>query len=195
MRNLSITLASSLALAIALAACGGGSSSAPRPTTAERPAMPADMCPVDVPGTTVTAEDTEAGGALVFVTTGDVAELRRRVAAMAAMHNEHHQGGAAGGAPAASEPPMHGMHGMHGGDAPPPAMMALMHSRAAASDIEGGARVDLAASPGEAPAVQAAVREHAAAMAHNGCALHGGHEHGGHEHGGHEHGGGMHHHD
>lgn len=36
-----------------------------------------------VEGTTVTAVDTETGVALAFTTSGDVAELRRRVAAMA----------------------------------------------------------------------------------------------------------------
>jgi hypothetical protein len=46
-------------------------------------------CPMQVPGTTVRAEEVEGGSAIVFSTTGDVAELRRRVAAMAAMHNEH----------------------------------------------------------------------------------------------------------
>jgi hypothetical protein len=46
-------------------------------------------CPLQVPGTTVRAEEVQGGSAMVFSTTGDVAELRRRVAAMAAMHNEH----------------------------------------------------------------------------------------------------------
>lgn len=38
----------------------------------------------------VTVEDTDRGAALVFVTTGDVNEVRKRVAAMKDMHNEHH---------------------------------------------------------------------------------------------------------
>jgi hypothetical protein len=46
-------------------------------------------CPMAVPGTTATAEEREGGAALVFTTTGDVAELRRRVTAMAEMHNKH----------------------------------------------------------------------------------------------------------
>lgn len=54
-------------------------------------------CPVSVPGTSVNVEDTDTGAALVFVTTGDVAELRKRVSAMAQMHNEHH--GAMGALP------------------------------------------------------------------------------------------------
>lgn len=46
----------------------------------------AGMCPLAVPATTVRSEETEGGASLTFVTSGDVAELRRRVAAMAKMH-------------------------------------------------------------------------------------------------------------
>lgn len=46
----------------------------------------AGMCPMKVTGTTATADDVEGGVALRFTTTGDVAELERRVAAMAEMH-------------------------------------------------------------------------------------------------------------
>src|SRR5689334_455127 len=82
---------SALLLSLALAACGGSS----KGTSATQPAKPAQaagdsMCPVEVPGTAVTVEDTPTGAAFVFVTTGDVGELRRRVTAMAKMHNEHH---------------------------------------------------------------------------------------------------------
>jgi hypothetical protein len=35
-------------------------------------------CPAAIPGTSVTVEASDAGAELVFVTTGDVAELRRR---------------------------------------------------------------------------------------------------------------------
>src|SRR5436305_9057260 len=45
------------------------------------------MCPMQVSGTTVQAEDTSSGAALVFKTTGDVSELRNRVRHMADMHN------------------------------------------------------------------------------------------------------------
>jgi mono/diheme cytochrome c family protein len=71
------------------AGCGGSSTPQPR-TAAPPPAADDPSCPVTVPGTSVTAEDTDVGGALVFVTTSDAAEVRERVAAMAAMHNEHH---------------------------------------------------------------------------------------------------------
>lgn len=46
-------------------------------------------CPMAIAGTTARSEDVEGGAAMVFSTTGDVAELRRRVAAMAQMHNKH----------------------------------------------------------------------------------------------------------
>ncbi len=70
-------------------ACSGGSSSGPARTT--NPVASDDpSCPVTVSGTSVNVEDTDTGAALVFVTTGDVAELRKRVSAMATMHNERH---------------------------------------------------------------------------------------------------------
>jgi len=48
-----------------------------------------ESCPMAVPGTSVRAEEVAGGTAMVFTTTGDVAELRRRVSAMADMHNKH----------------------------------------------------------------------------------------------------------
>ena len=49
-----------------------------------------DMCPEKVPGTTTRVDDVDGGVTLTFTTTGDVAEVRRRVARMAEMHNQHH---------------------------------------------------------------------------------------------------------
>ena len=40
-------------------------------------------CPVLVAGTSASVEDTNDGGALVFVTTGDVAQVRKRAQAFA----------------------------------------------------------------------------------------------------------------
>jgi hypothetical protein len=52
-----------------------------------------DLCPMEVPGATVRAEDIETGAALVFVTSGiyggDIADLRRRVREMADIHNHY----------------------------------------------------------------------------------------------------------
>lgn len=54
----------------------------------------AGMCPMEVPGTTVTATDVEGGVALTFATsTGDVEELRQRVHRLAEMHNQRHSEG------------------------------------------------------------------------------------------------------
>ncbi|HTR51698.1 MAG TPA: hypothetical protein VMJ10_13375 [Kofleriaceae bacterium] len=72
-----------LALVLVLAACGHAAAPAatPAPATSGDP-----TCPVEVPATSVTVEDTATGGALVFVTTGDVAELRARCAKFAMVH-------------------------------------------------------------------------------------------------------------
>jgi hypothetical protein len=146
--------------------------------------MPDDVCPVAVAGTSVTVEETANGGALVFTTTGDVAELRRRVGAMVAMHHVHHAGGdmhAGGDLHGGGD--LHAGGDMHGGG-PPASMTAIMHATVAASDIEGGARIDAEAAPGEASALQAALREHAAHMSAEGCNMHDHDDHD--DHGGHD---------
>jgi hypothetical protein len=52
-----------------------------------------DLCPMEVPGATVRAEDIETGAALVFTASGiyggDIADLRRRVREMADIHNHY----------------------------------------------------------------------------------------------------------
>jgi hypothetical protein len=52
-----------------------------------------DLCPLDVPDSTVRAEDDDRGAALAFTTTGiyggDVAEVRRRVRQLADMKNHY----------------------------------------------------------------------------------------------------------
>jgi hypothetical protein len=104
----------SFVLALA-AACGGASTSSPAATPPESTAAASDpSCPVAVPGTSVSVEDTDTGAALVFVTTGDVAELRRRVAEMARMHNDHHS--KMGALPSAEAAPA-GEHAGHAGHA------------------------------------------------------------------------------
>jgi len=120
--------------------------------------MMSGMCPMQVPGTTVAAADVEGGIGLSFTTkTGDVAELRRRVARMAEMHNQHggqmmmgghgappagaggeHQHGddAAQGHPGGGGMMMGG--GMMGGGG-----MMMPPANASVDDIEGGARLVL----------------------------------------------------
>jgi hypothetical protein len=112
----------------------------------------AAMCPMAVEGTTARAEDVDGGAALAFTTTGDVAELRRRVAHMAEMHEQHHRDGHA--AHGEGHGPM--MHrdakmGMMGDG------MAMPPATARSVDIEGGARLIL--TPKD-PAALAQLREH-----------------------------------
>jgi len=87
----------SLALA-AVSACA--SSPAPRPAVAAAPAqaraltpgeLAADLCPLRVPNAKLTTEDVEDGSALAFTTTGDVADLRRRVRNLADIHGNYRQ--------------------------------------------------------------------------------------------------------
>lgn len=74
-------------------------------------------CPLLVPGTAMTAEDTADGPSLVFVTTGDAGAVRTRGQALAAMHNERK------------------------GPSEDLGMMFTPGSSASASDVEGGVRV------------------------------------------------------
>ncbi len=100
------------------------------------------MCPMEVEGTAVNAEDVEGGVALTFTTSTDVAELRRRVAHMAQMHGQHgmgmHASAGAGdghahdGQPSDASPHRDGM--MAGG-------MMMPAATARSEEVEGGARI------------------------------------------------------
>lgn len=163
-------------LLLGLAACGG-SSPAPATPAAHEPASAGDpSCPVAVPGTSVTVEDTETGAALVFVTTGDAAELRRRVVALADMHNEEH--GKMGPLPTGTESAghdhsAHGGHGaMAGGEhAGHAGGMIMVHSKAEASDIEGGARLTFVVAAADVGKIQEELRMHAQHMASGSCEM------------------------
>ncbi|GEJ57129.1 hypothetical protein [Anaeromyxobacter diazotrophicus] len=175
-------IATALALALAAAGCSSSrsaerTSSAPQPvaTAAPAPARASmmDVCPMAVPGTTVSAADTPQGEALTFVTSsGQVDDLRRRVRAMADMHNEHHAGMHGGMQGGMGEGGMMGgsgeggMAGMgHGG------MMMPPPSRASAEDTEGGARLTLVPEdPAQADQLRSAVRMHSERMQQGGCA-------------------------
>ena len=108
-------------LVLACVLVGACSSPAKPPTTpAEPPATAATedlSCPLLVPGTSISVEDTAEGPAFVFVTTGDVAQVRSRGQALATMHNERT------GSPEAL------------------GMMFSPKSTAKAADIDGGVRV------------------------------------------------------
>ena len=104
----------------------------------------AGMCPMQVPGTSVTATDVEGGIALNFTTTdaNEVPDLQQRVHRVAAMHNERHGQGSAR----------------------MPAVTAVTE------DIPGGARVVIAPKdPAQLDEVRARVRSHAAQMAEGQC--------------------------
>lgn len=111
------------------------------------------MCPMRVSGTTVSSEDVEGGVALRFVTTGDAAELQRRVAQMAEMHQR--RGGMmqreaspseteAEGSPQRGRMQGHGMHGQHHGEMMGMMGMmggAMMQAQVRAENIDNGARL------------------------------------------------------
>ena len=79
---------------IALAACASEKSAGTIANASETPPIPeqttdiAGTCPMMVEGTTVELRDAEGGVALVFVTEGDVDDLRTRVDRMAETHHQ-----------------------------------------------------------------------------------------------------------
>ncbi|NVB82378.1 MAG: hypothetical protein HOV81_28625 [Kofleriaceae bacterium] len=142
-----------LALVLA-AACGGKAPATSQTSSAMPTATPANAtagdpsCPLEVPGTSLTVEDTAGGAALVFVTTGDAAELSKRANAFAEMHNKHD------------------------GPADAMGMMFPQTWKAKAVDIEGGARVELEpAKPEDAGALQSELRMHAHHLTGGSCKM------------------------
>jgi len=111
--------------------------------------MKGDMCPMQVAGATARSEDLEGGIAVAFTTnTGDVAELRQRVKAMAEMHNNHHAEG-----------------GMMSG-------MMVPAATSVADDVPGGARIALTPKdPSQVEALRQHVRTHAERMARGECPM------------------------
>lgn len=139
----------SLGFVIVIAACGAKqpAPSNPPPTgSASEAAHATDpSCPLEVPGTSVTVEDTATGAALVFVTTGDASELSKRATAFAAMHNKHD------------------------GPADAMGMMFPQDWKAVEQDIEGGSRVEFSAS--DPSVVQSQLRMHAGHLTSGTCAM------------------------
>ncbi len=172
---------SSLAFAL-LAACGGSrgvtervTTTSPRTASAPVAAEDADAsCPVAIAGTSVTVEDTDTGASLVFVTTGDAAELRTRVAAMAAAHNEQHS--AMGPLPTGDEPggghDHHAHHDMaahqHAGDT---GGLVGVHSGARAEEIRDGARLIFVVAPADLAQLQSELRTHAQHLSAGTCEM------------------------
>jgi len=133
-------------LVLALIACGSKAPPAqtkPAPATADDPS-----CPLVVPGTSLSVEDTANGAALVFVTTGDAAAVRTRASELAAMHTRHE------------------------GPASALGMMFSASSTAKSSDIDRGARVEFTAKkPDDVAAVQSELHMHAGHLTGGSCAM------------------------
>jgi hypothetical protein len=133
----------------------------------------AAMCPMAVEGTTARAEDVEGGAAMVFTTTGDVAELRRRVAHMAEMHNRHHGEEHERGMGMQSARPGSGAGHAHGGAGRSGGMMMKMPPATARSEeVQGGARLVLVPrNPADLTMLREHVHAHAQQMASGKCPM------------------------
>jgi hypothetical protein len=124
----------------------------------------------------VTVEDTTSGAALVFVTTSDVVELRKRVGAMAKLHNDHHS--AMGPLPTGTEQGGGHDHHHHAGsaashdghDAKAGSMIAV-HSKATSEDIDGGVKLVFVAFPDGISKIQGELRMHAQHLASGTCKM------------------------
>jgi hypothetical protein len=145
----------SLGVVLFASACGGSS---PRPAQpAPKPAASMGhhhghdhgdhgegMCPLAVAGTGVAVADVDGGVEVRFTTTGDVGEVRRRVAHMAGMHAHH-----------ATRP-----------GAPMPAADARV------DDIDGGARIVLTPKdPAQLAVLRGHARAHGQQMAAGRCPM------------------------
>jgi hypothetical protein len=127
----------------------------------------ASMCPMTVEGTTARAEDVDGGAALAFTTTGDEAELRRRVAHMAEMHQKHHgQGHGAMMDGDEGKDRMGDGKGMMGGG------MSMPPATARSEEIAGGARlVFTPQDPADLPKLREHAHQHAEKMASGQCPM------------------------
>jgi hypothetical protein len=131
----------SLAL-ILLVACGQPAKH--EATTPPAPAAAKDpTCPLEVPGTSLTVEDTNDGAAMVFVTTGDATDVQTRADAFAAQHASAN------------------------GDTF--AAMVAKGANVKAERIDHGAK--LVFTGGDAAAIQSELRMHAAHLSAGSCAM------------------------
>ncbi|MFT3696106.1 MAG: hypothetical protein QM831_23410 [Kofleriaceae bacterium] len=136
-----------VALFLALVACGGS-----KPATVGSQPPPAKIdpsCPLAVPGTSISEEDTPAGAALVFVTTpASLDAVRKSGATLAEMHNKE------------------------SGPADAMGMMIKTKSNAVVEDIPTGTRVVFTpATPDEMAGLQEELRMHAGMMKPGSCAM------------------------
>src|SRR5258706_3058947 len=139
-----------LALAVSLAAACGHPAGHDN-TTPHDPAARGDddpSCPMLVRGTSVTVEDTDKGASLVFVTTGDVENLRTRAKFLALAHTKR-------GVDPAGTPPGNAMSDMVG-----------TKSTADESDVDRGAKVTfIATTEADVAPLQQELRMHAQHLA------------------------------
>lgn len=133
-------------------------------------------CPMEIPGTQVSAVDEVNGATMTFTAPAQVAELQRRVHAMVKMHNQHHAGGDThegmhmGGM-------MGGGHKM-GGDQKMGGMM-MPPSHATVFDLDNGASITLMpTNEADLQKLQSAVRMHTQRMQKSGCEMMTGMHHG-----------------
>ena len=143
---------SSIVFILASVACGGGTKSAPTPVAPQptKSAMGDDpSCPMVVAGVSVAEEDTDKGGALVFVTTGgDLTDLRHRAGALVAMY------------------------GAQTGPAEAMGMMIGAGAQASVEEVPNGARVVFVApSPDKVGALQNELRMHAGHLQPGSCKM------------------------
>lgn len=133
--------------------------------------MDAQICPMRVPETQVSVDETPTGVALTFTTRdeGSVEELRQRLRKMAEMHNRHHGPAAEGVGGGGMEG--RGMYGGQGG-AGMQGEMRMIPSTATVEETEGGARLVLTpADPAQLEELRARVRQHAERMNQGGCPM------------------------
>lgn len=134
-------------LVVVLAACGGHAQSPPPAAPTTGPASD-PTCPLEVPGTSIAVEDTPDGGALVFVTTGDVAAVRKSVSALSDAHD--HRGTAHGDM----------------------AAMFATGSTTVVGEVPNGARVTFKPTkPEDLAALQGELHMHAGHLANGSCRM------------------------
>ncbi|MGE5186740.1 MAG: hypothetical protein ACM31C_32020 [Acidobacteriota bacterium] len=143
---------------VILGLAGFGCSSRRDPAPPPASTTTAGVCPTAIPGTQVSVDDTHDGVALTFTTTGDVAQVRASVRAMAQHHSAMVQA-----RPGRGMGPGAGRMGagrMGAGMMGPG--MGTVPSTATVEDVDGGARLVLAPND---PARLAELRERARAHA------------------------------
>jgi hypothetical protein len=161
-------------LMFALIACGSSATTTITLPTTKPASDPA--CPIAVAGTSVTVEDTDTGAALVFVTTGDVADVRRRAGVMAQQHNEHHaaMGPLPDGTSTTNGTHDHGAHEHANGGGTQAGMKGSMigvHSKAMTGEITGGAKLVFVAGAPDVGKLQSELRMHAQHYAAGSCEM------------------------